>query len=101
MVQALSSAVPEKVSMEPLRILAEMLQKTALADTIGGAPQLVRIAPHMNTRPFCVLWGKENKPTLFGRQLFDYENCDYWIIDPFTGQASEPRNYGRRPGRKG
>lgn len=50
----------------------------------------------MNTRPFCVKW--EGQDTLFGRVLFEYENTDYWSIDPYTGEFELPRKFGRRPG---
>jgi len=81
---------------EPLQELAKLLRGTTNEMTIGGAPQVVRIGPHMNTRPLCVLWGPDRRPTLFGRYLFDYENCDYWIIDPDTGNISTPRKFGFR-----
>ena len=62
-----------KVFLEPMRTLARMLEAATIADSIGGPPQVIRVTPHMNTRPLCVLWGSEKVPTLFGRELFDYE----------------------------
>jgi hypothetical protein len=41
-----------------------------------------------------VRW-KDND-TLFGRPLFDYENADFWIVDPFTGRFRRPRKFGNR-----
>ena len=85
------------VYLAPLRTLASFIREAPLGDTIGGAPQLVRITEHMNTQPLCVLWGKNaGGVTLFGRPLFDYENCDYWIIDPENGKFYSPRKYGHR-----
>lgn len=78
---------------EPLRVLARLLRQVTIRDTIGGAPQLVRVGPHMNSRPLCVLWGDEPRPHLYGRPLFSYENCDYWIIDPDNGRILKPRNF--------
>ena len=89
-------ATTRAVDLEPLAVLAETLREAGPADTIGGAPQLVRIGPHMNTRALCVRWGADKHPTLYGRRLFDYENCDLWIIDPDTGVVSAPRDFGRR-----
>lgn len=80
--------------LEPLQLLAEQLQRPDPNATIGGPPQLIRIAQHMNTRPLCVRWKGED--TLFGRPLFEYENTDYWMIDPFTGEDIPPRKYGNR-----
>lgn len=81
------------VDREPLTILSCLLKKAKPDDTIGGAPQVVRVGSHMNTRPFCVKWGGQPRPYLFGRQLFEYENCDYWTIDPNTGKIEGPRHF--------
>jgi hypothetical protein len=82
--------------LEPLRTLAEMLKASTRHDTIGGPPQIVRITAHMTTRPLCVRWNDED--TLFGRPLFEYENVDYWVVDPFTGKFARPRKFGHRSG---
>jgi hypothetical protein len=80
--------------LEPLPVLANMLAAAGPNVSIGGPPQLIRITQSMNTRPFCVSWN--GKDTLFGRELFDYENVDYWKIDPFSLRVDWPRNFGRR-----
>lgn len=82
-------------SLEPLQLLAATLEAEAPKNgsTIGGAPQLVRVGPHMNTRTFCVSWGTPAKHYLFGRALFDYERCDYWSIDPHTGKIESPKHF--------
>lgn len=82
------------VDREPLTVLADVLSKAETDDTIGGPPQVLRIATHMNTRPFVVRWN--NQDTLLGRKLFHYENVDYWSIDPFSGRLQRPRKFGRR-----
>jgi hypothetical protein len=82
------------VNLEPLTVLAHLLTGAKPEHTIGGPPQLIRITQHMNTRPFCVKWGKED--TLFGRPLFPYENTDYWIVDPFSRKFTKPRKFGHR-----
>ncbi len=79
-------------SLEPLRLLSKMLTEAPATSTIGGPPQVVRVATHMNTRPYIVRW--EGQDTLFGRPLFPYESIDYWIIDPVTGIISKPRGIG-------
>lgn len=81
------------VNREPLGLLSTILKGAIAHDSIGGAPQIVRVGPRMNTRPFCVKWGDGNRPFLFGRQLFEYENCDYWTIDPDTGKIDAPRHF--------
>ena len=80
--------------IEPLIALADCLESASESDTIGGPPQVVRIARHMNTRPLCVPW--RGADTLFGRPLFDYENTDYWVLDPRSGEIRRPRKFGVR-----
>jgi hypothetical protein len=82
------------VYLEPLQSLCSLLGNAKDSDTIGGPPQLIRITQHMNTRPLCVRWKDED--TLLGRRLFDYENTDYWIVDPMTLKFRTPRKFGHR-----
>jgi hypothetical protein len=84
-----------RLYLEPLKDLSELLAGAKHDDSIGGPPQLIRITQHMNTRPLCVRWQAQD--TLLGRPLFEYENTDYWIVDPFTGSFSMPRKFGHRP----
>lgn len=76
------------VSLEPLKVLSEMLLDPKAPASIGGPPQVVRVGAHMNTRCFAVRWRDE--PTLFGRPLFDYEKVDYWTLDPVLGTIKPP-----------
>ena len=91
---------PEEIGVHaehrPLIELSGLLSETDAAASIGGPPQVVRIGAHMNTRPFCVPWGDPPVKTLFGRPLFDYENCDYWSIDPKSGVISPPDPIGHQ-----
>ncbi len=87
------SRTESPVNKEPLRLLGAFLKAAPPDSSIGGAPQVVRVGPHMNARPFCVRWGGDRTPFLFGRALFDYENCDYWTIDPETGKVEAPRHF--------
>lgn len=84
------------VEHEPLFQLSTILKEADKNDSVGGPPQVVRVGAHMNTRVFCVPWGEPKTMTLFGRKLFNYENCDYWSIDPETGLISPPAPIGRR-----
>jgi hypothetical protein len=86
------------VYLQPLRILSGFLRDSTRLDSIGGPPQVIRITQDMNTRSFCVRWNDED--TLFGRPLFDYENTDYWTIDPFSGKFERPRKFGYRKTRE-
>lgn len=82
--------------LRPLIELSLQLKECDRKDTIGGAPQVVRIGVHMNTRPFCVEWGTPPVKTIFGRPLLSYENCDYWSIDPIKGLIKPPDAIGQR-----
>ena len=85
------------VFLQPLKILADSLRAAGPHDDIGGAPQVVRIGPHMNSRALCVAWGEDKRSFLFGRPLFDYEHCDCWTIDPDSNQISPPRHFAFAP----
>lgn len=96
-----TTASPEEFI--PLAVLRDYLRGADSSSSIGGPPQLVRIAEHMNTRVLAVDWplrgpdGTESiVPTVFGRPLFDYENVDYWSINPDTFKVARPRSYGHR-----
>lgn len=89
---------PSHFEFEPFMVLRDMLRKAELHDTIGGAPQLVKIAEHMNTKVLGVKWkdGKESYTTIMGRRVFDYENTDNVTIDPDTFEYYRPRSFGYR-----
>lgn len=89
----LDNNVLKEANYEPLKVLAHLIRSATSDDSIGGVPQVIRIGPHMNTRPLCVLWGSKMERYLFGRKLFDYEHCDYWAIDPDTGRILPPKHF--------
>lgn len=95
LIQQLNTEGDRDAEHEPLIELAKLVKDRGPDETIGGAPQVIRIGAHMNTRTFCVPWAGHS--TLFGRRLFPYENCDYWSIDPNTGLISPPAPIGQRP----
>jgi hypothetical protein len=101
--KAVRSAIARELSgrsssvyLEPLTVLSGLLRDAGRNASIGGPPQLVRVTQHMNTRPLCVRWERED--TLFGRPLFAYENTDYWVVDPFSRTFTKPRKFGHRLG---
>ncbi len=86
------------LEFEPFKVLRDMLHEAEPHSTIGGAPQLVRIAEHMNTKILGVKWknGGELYTTVMGRRIFSYENIDNVTIDPDTFEHLRPRSYGYR-----
>lgn len=63
-----------------------MLRDPLRAETIGGAPQLVKVYQYMRSAPLAVYWPKkgEGPPHLQGRPCLGYERIDRWAIDPDT-----------------
>ena len=76
------------LDMEPFEALCRMLRKVSKTDTIGGAPQIIKAYQFMNSCPVGVYWPQKkdifSNRTLLGRKLFDYEDTEYWFIDPET-----------------
>lgn len=81
-----NSTVTESFGYEPFMVLRDLLRSAGATDTIGGAPQMVSISQHMNSRHTAVYWPKKEggKIHLGGRPVFDFENIENWIIDPDT-----------------
>jgi len=81
----------------PFSIVRDLLLGAGPNDSIGGVPQLIRIAEHMNTRVFVIRWTGTSADTfLMGRKLFTYENTDNWILDAQSLAIEKPRSYGHR-----
>ena len=81
------------LDMEPFQALCNLLKNAHSSDTIGGAPQIIKAYQYMNTRPVGVYWPYKGKDdfenrTLLGRKLFEYEDTDFWFIDPKSMQVN-------------
>ncbi|NOK35024.1 hypothetical protein [Corallococcus exercitus] len=78
------------LDMEPLEVIRDLLRSSGPDDTIGGAPQVVKIFQHLNARPYIIPWIHEGKTihTLFGRHLLPYETTRLGILDVDTMQTS-------------
>jgi hypothetical protein len=71
--------------MEPFEVVRDLISETDINDTIGGPPQVVKVYQHMNARPVGVYWpNKESgQITVLGRTVFEFEDLDYWLLDPY------------------
>lgn len=85
------------LDMEPFEALCRMLRKVTPSDTIGGAPQMIKAYQYMNSCPVGVYWPEKkdifSNRTLLGRKLFDYEDTEYWFMDPktfYTNPCTKP-----------
>jgi hypothetical protein len=81
------------LDFEPFETVCGMLRDPAKADSIGGAPQLLKAYQHLNTQPIAVFWpsAKDGQIYLQGRPLLGYENIDSWTIDPDTLRTTHRR----------
>ena len=75
------------LDMEPFEALCNLLSNSQSSDTIGGAPQMVKIYQYQNSRPVGIYWPRktsnpfENR-TLLGRRMFEFEDTELWFMDP-------------------
>jgi hypothetical protein len=69
--------------MEPFEILRDMIRERT-HPLIGGAPQMLKIYRHMNTKPYAIYWPNKDslRITLFGRPLLDYETTESLVLNP-------------------
>jgi hypothetical protein len=77
---------PSKLNWEPFEIVRDMLRGDSHSETIGGAPQVVKVYQYMRADPLAVFWPqkKDGRVTLKGRKCLGYERLGRWILDPDT-----------------
>jgi hypothetical protein len=69
----------DRINMEPFEVIRDMLREPQHSETIGGAPQLVKVYQYMKSTPLGVYWPDRlsGKIHLQGRPCLGYENIDY------------------------
>ncbi len=78
---------PDKpLDMEPFEVVRDMLRDPAHAETIGGAPLLVKVYQYMRSTTMGVYWPNKAQGLvhLQGRACLGYERVDRWVMDPDT-----------------
>jgi hypothetical protein len=86
----------DRLDMEPFEVVRDMLRDQRHSETIGGAPQLVKVYQYMKSSLFGVYWPDRNGTIhLQGRPCLGYERIDQWVIDP-DSTRSEPPHYASR-----
>jgi len=72
------------LNWEPFEVIRDMLRAKSRAETIGGAPQIIKVYPYRRSAPLAVFWPikRNGKVFLQGRECLDYESIDHWILDP-------------------
>jgi hypothetical protein len=82
----------KRLDMEPFEVVRDMLRNSKRSETIGGAPQVVKVYQYMKSSRFGVYWpDRTGSIFLQGRPCLGYERIDQWVIDPDTAR-SEPSN---------
>lgn len=74
------------IDMEPFEVVRDMLRDKNHSETIGGAPQIVKVYQYMKSAPLAVYWPDKSSGVvhLQGRPCLGYERIDRWILDPDT-----------------
>lgn len=81
-----------KLDMQPFEVVRDMLRDPSHAETIGGAPQLVKVYQYMQAAPLAVYWPSKSSGSanLQGRPCLGYERIDRWIFDPDALRSERP-----------
>lgn len=81
-----------KLDMQPFEVVRDMLRDPRHAETIGGAPQLVKVYQYMQAAPLAVYWPSKSSGAahLQGRPCLGYERIDRWIFDPDALRSERP-----------
>jgi hypothetical protein len=70
----------------PFEVVRDMLRDPLRSETIGGAPQIVKVYQYMKSALVAVSWpnAAQGTPHLQGRSLLGYERTEKFVIDPET-----------------
>jgi hypothetical protein len=90
-----------KFDWEPFEVIRDMLREVGKnqnlykQESIGGAPQVLKIYEHLTSKYIAVKWAvphSENSDGIYicGRKILGYERSSLWILDPDTLQTSHP-----------
>lgn len=77
-------AEPAVLDWEPFEVVRDMLRSEGHSETIGGAPQIVKVYQYSEAAVLPVLWpdSEFGRPHLQGRALLEYERTDHFVFDP-------------------
>ncbi|WP_339434447.1 hypothetical protein [Pseudomonas orientalis] len=76
-----------RFNMEPFGIIRDLLRESNVGDSIGGAPQAVKVYQYVNSTDVGVFWPTAASGRLFisGRPLLEYERATInSVVDPDT-----------------
>jgi hypothetical protein len=75
-----------KLDWEPFEVVRDMLRDPKRSETIGGAPQLVKVYQYMDAAVQGVYWPSRGtgRIHLQGRPCLDYGRIEQFVFDPDT-----------------
>ncbi len=84
--------VAEGIDWQPFEVVRDMLRDPLRSETIGGAPQVIKLYQYMQSAALGVYWPakKDRQVYLQGRPCLGYERVDNWILDPDSLQSEHP-----------
>ncbi|WP_417846703.1 hypothetical protein [Thalassospira povalilytica] len=76
--------LPSSFNWEPFEVVRDMLRANDHSETIGGAPQVVKVYQYLKTAPIGVFWPDRlnGHPHLQGRSCLGYERTERFFLDP-------------------
>lgn len=80
-----------RFNMEPFECIRDLLRNSSAGDSIGGAPQAVKIYQYLNSTDVGFFWPRLEGGRLFlsGRPLLNYERAEIRsVIDPDSIQST-------------
>ncbi len=80
-----------RFNLEPFECIRDLLRNSSANDSIGGAPQAVKIYQYLNSTDIGFFWPRFEDGRLFlsGRPLLDYERAEIRsVIDPDSIQST-------------
>jgi hypothetical protein len=78
--------IVQHLDWEPFEVVRDMLRDVRHSETIGGAPQVLKVYQYMRADPLAVFWPRKQGgyANLKGRKCLGYERLGRRILDPDT-----------------
>lgn len=80
-----------RFDMEPFEVIRDLLRESSANDSIGGAPQAVKVYQYMNSADVAFFWPEVQSGRLYisGRPLLEYERANIFsVVDPDTTNST-------------
>jgi hypothetical protein len=79
------------LDLQPFEVVRDMLRDPLHPESIGGAPQIVKVYQYMHSAALAVYWPRRKDGVyLQGRPCLGYERIDNWVLDPDTLESEHP-----------